>query len=82
MWAAPAAGQHGADGGEWRFYAGDGGPTLRAYDKGTGEVLAELVLPANPTAPPMSYMLDGRHYIAVAAATLETPAEIIALALP
>lgn len=39
-------------------------------------------LPANPTAPPMSYMLDGRQYIAVAAATLETPAEIIALALP
>ena len=61
---------------------GAGGPTLRAYDKGTGEVVAELVLPANPTAPPMSYLLDGRQYIAVAAATLETPAEIIALALP
>ena len=61
---------------------GAGGPTLRAYDKGTGEVVAELVLPANPTAPPMSYLLDGRQYIAVAAATLETPAEIIALAMP
>ena len=61
---------------------GAGGPTLRAYDKRTGEVAAELILPANPTAPPMSYLLDGRQYIAVAAATLETPAEIIALALP
>ena len=61
---------------------GAGGPTLRAYDKRTGEVAAELILPVNPTAPPMSYLLDGRQYIAVAAATLETPAEIIALALP
>ena len=61
---------------------GAGGPTFRAYDKHTGEVVAEIVLPANPTGAPMSYLLDGRQYIAVAAATLETPAEIIALALP
>jgi len=30
----------------------------------------------------MSYMLDGKQYICVAAATLETPAELIAIALP
>ena len=61
---------------------GAGGPAFRAYDKRTGDELAEIVLPANPTGSPMSYMLDGKQYIAVAAATLETPAEIIALALP
>jgi quinoprotein glucose dehydrogenase len=61
---------------------GAGGPIFRAYDKRTGEVVAEITLPANPTGSPMSYMLDGKQYICVAAATLETPAEIIALALP
>ena len=45
-------------------------------------MVAELTLPANPTGGPMSYMLDGKQYIVVAAATLETPAELIAMALP
>ena len=61
---------------------GAGGPIFRAYDKRTGEVFAEITLPANPTGSPMSYMLDGKQYICVAAATLESPAELIALALP
>ena len=39
-------------------------------------------LPANPTGGPMSYLVDGKQYIVVAAATLETPAELIALSLP
>ncbi|GEM_PF-2328669 len=47
-----------------------------------GEVVAELTLPANPTGGPMSYMLDGKQYIVAAAATPETPAELVALALP
>ena len=61
---------------------GAGGPILRAYDKGTGAVVTEITLPANPTGSPMSYMAGGKQYIVVAAATLETPAELIALALP
>ncbi len=61
---------------------GAGGPIFRAYEKRTGEVVAEITLPANPTGSPMSYMLNGRQYICVAAATLESPAELIALALP
>ena len=60
---------------------GAGGPIFRAYDKRTGEVVAEITLPANPTGSPMSYMLNGRQYIVVAAATLDSPAEFIALAL-
>jgi quinoprotein glucose dehydrogenase len=61
---------------------GAGGPIFRAYEKRTGEVIAEITLPANPTGSPMSYMLDGKQYIVVAAATLDTPAELIALTLP
>ncbi len=61
---------------------GAGGPTFRAYDKRTGAVVAEIALPANPTGGPMSYLVDGKQYIVVAAATLETPAELIALSLP
>ena len=61
---------------------GAGGPTFRAYEKRTGEVVAEIILPANPTGSPMSYMLNGRQYIVVAAATLNSPAEFIALVLP
>ena len=61
---------------------GAGGPTFRAYDKRTGAVVAEVTLPANPTGGPMSYLVDGKQYIVVAAATLETPAELIALSLP
>lgn len=61
---------------------GAGGPTFRAYDKRTGEVVAEIILPVNPTGSPMSYMLDGKQYICVAAARLDSPAELIALALP
>ena len=61
---------------------GAGGPIFRAYDKRTGEVVAEITLPINPTGAPMSYSLNGRQYIAVAGATFDTPAEIIALTLP
>ena len=75
-------------GAESRF--GAGGPTFRAYDKRTGDVVAELTLPLNPTSPPMSYMLDGKQYIVMAAAQnagqrsdkVDMPAELIALALP
>ena len=61
---------------------GAGGPIFRAYDKLTGTVVAEITLPANPTGSPMSYLLDGRQYIVIAAATSDTPAELIALTLP
>ena len=61
---------------------GAGGPMFRAYDKRTGKVIAAIKLPANTTGPPMTYMLNGKQYICVAAAARESPAELIALALP
>ena len=43
-----------------------GGPSLRAFDKQTGEIIHETVLPGNPTGTPMTYMVAGRQYISVA----------------
>jgi quinoprotein glucose dehydrogenase len=59
-----------------------GGPMFRAYDKSTGEVVAEIELPAKASGAPMTYFHDGYQYIVIAVATADHPAELIALALP
>jgi quinoprotein glucose dehydrogenase len=67
------------------LFAGEGvggKPILRAYDKATGEILAELELPAPQTGLPMSYMLDGIQYLVVAVAGQNTSAEFVAFRLP
>ncbi len=61
---------------------GGGGRMLRAHDKKTGEILAEIELPANQTGVPMTYMLDGIQHIVVAVGASEHPAELVALRLP
>ena len=43
----------------------DGGPRLVAYDKATGEIVASVDLPGGALGTPMTYLLDGRQYIAV-----------------
>lgn len=59
-----------------------GGRMFRAYDKQSGEVVAELELPAKTSGAPMTYLHEGRQYIAVALSSREHPAELITLALP
>lgn len=59
-----------------------GGRMFRAYDKQSGEVVAEIELPALTSGAPMTYMHEGRQYIALALSSREHPAELIALALP
>jgi quinoprotein glucose dehydrogenase len=39
-------------------------PHLWVYDKASGEMLAEIALPANATGAPMTYISGGRQYIA------------------
>jgi quinoprotein glucose dehydrogenase len=56
------------------------GPLLVARNKETGEEVASIELPANPTSAPMSYEVDGRQYLAVAVGGDEVP-ELIVLAL-
>ena len=41
------------------------GPRLVAYDKATGETLAWVDLPGGAIGTPMTYLLDGRQYIAL-----------------
>ncbi len=72
------------------LFAGTGGGTmsaevtglLRAHDKATGEIVAELELPSHQTGVPMTYMHGGRQYLVVAVAGRGVPGELVALALP
>ena len=41
------------------------GPRLVAYDKVTGEMVGSVDLPGGALGTPMTYMLDGRQYIAL-----------------
>ena len=41
---------------------------LRAFDKATGKVVAEIPVPANPGGTPMTYMSGGKQYIVLATA--------------
>lgn len=59
-----------------------GGNMIRAYDKKTGAVVAEVELPSKSTGAPMTYMHKGTQYIVTAVATREHPAELVALAVP
>ena len=57
-------------------------PKLYAYDKATGRLLAEIVLPANAGGAPMTYMAGGKQFIAFPVGGSNIPEELIALALP
>jgi quinoprotein glucose dehydrogenase len=61
---------------------GQTGSWFRSYDKATGEIVSEILLPANTTGVPMTYMLNNKQYIVVAVSAPARPAELIALALP
>jgi quinoprotein glucose dehydrogenase len=66
------------------LFAGEGqggNPVFRAHDKASGEILAEIELPASQTGLPMTYTQNGKQYI-VMAVSGNGPAEIIALSLP
>ncbi|MEL6922663.1 MAG: pyrroloquinoline quinone-dependent dehydrogenase [Bacteroidota bacterium] len=49
------------------FVAATNDNHLRAFDTQTGELLWEQALPASGIATPMSYTLDGKQYIVIAA---------------
>jgi len=51
-----------------------------AYDKGTGDVVASVDLPSGAIGTPMTYMLDGRQYIALTVGG--EVSRLIAFALP
>jgi quinoprotein glucose dehydrogenase len=55
---------------------------LRAYDKQTGQQVGEVLMPAQQSGSPMTYMVDGRQYIIVAVSGGNYTGEYIAFALP
>jgi quinoprotein glucose dehydrogenase len=59
-----------------------GDPVFRAHDKQTGEIIAEIELPATQSGPPSTYMINGRQYIVMMVTDGESPTELVALALP
>lgn len=58
-----------------------GGSMFRAHDKRTGEVLAEVDLGVNQSGVPMTYAINGKQYIVVAAGAPNHAGELVALAL-
>ena len=56
-----------------------GGPRLVAYDKTNGAELASVDLPSGAIGTPMTYMVDGRQYIAL---TVGGGPRLVAFALP
>lgn len=57
----------------------DGGPRLVGFDKATGEELGSVDLPRGAIGTPMTYMVDGRQYIAMTIGG--SPPELISFAL-
>lgn len=54
---------------------------LRAFDKASGDVIAAIDLPLPPAGTPMTYMVDGKQYIAIAVGG-GPDARLVSLALP
>ena len=57
------------------------GPRLVALDKRTGEEIASVDLPGGAIGTPMTYMVDGRQYVALTVGGSSVP-ELITLTLP
>ena len=58
------------------------GALLRAYDKATGKDAGAVLMPAQQTGSPMTYMLNGKQYIVVAIGGGNYPGELVAFRLP
>ena len=58
----------------------NGRAVLRGFDKGNGDVLAEIDLPAKPWGAPMSYYEEGKQFIVIASGEGKN-ARLIALSI-
>ena len=58
-----------------------GRPILHAYDKKTGENIAEIAMPGSQTAVPMSYMYQGRQFVVVSVGG-RPAGQLVAFSLP
>ncbi len=58
------------------------GAMLRAYDKQTGKQVGAVLMPAQQSGSPMTYMLNGKQYIIVAVSGGNYSGEYIAFSVP
>jgi quinoprotein glucose dehydrogenase len=58
------------------------GALLRAYDKATGKDAGTVLMPAQQSGSPMTYMLGDKQYIVVAVGGGNYPGELLAFRLP
>jgi quinoprotein glucose dehydrogenase len=58
------------------------GALLRAYDKATGKDAGSVLMPAQQSGSPMTYMFNGKQYIVVAVGGGNYPGELLAFRLP
>ena len=61
-------------------YGGD--PHFYAYNKATGEIIADLEIPGTQTSLPMTYMHEDEQYVVFTVGGGGQPAQLIALTLP
>jgi len=67
------------------LFAGEGvggGPMLRAHNKETGEIVAEIEMPGTQTGQPFTYEHDGKQYIGVVVSARGSASELVVYALP
>lgn len=57
-------------------------PKFFAFDKASGELVAEIELPKNVMGAPMTYLAEDKQYIVFAVGGVGADAELIALSLP
>jgi mono/diheme cytochrome c family protein len=61
---------------------GQRGAMLRAYDKATGKEVGAIFMPAPQSGSPMTYMLNGQQYLAIAISGGNYSAELVVYKLP
>jgi quinoprotein glucose dehydrogenase len=61
--------------------SGQRGAMLRAYDKASGREVGAVYMPAPQTGSPMTYMANGKQYIAVAVSGGASSGELLAYRL-
>jgi quinoprotein glucose dehydrogenase len=67
------------------LFAGEGwggAPVLRAHDKESGAIVAEIALPASQAGQPMTYSVDGKQYLAMTVGDGRSAGELVVLSLP
>ena len=70
------------EGGVFTTPNGQRGAMLRAYDKATGREVGAVYMPAPQTGSPMTYMLNGKQYVAVPISGANYSGELLVFKLP